>query len=163
MKTLFDSVPKSITEIKLSYHPKTPPYERPVVRCSQDAYELFISQWNVDSIALLEEFKVIYLNRANRVLGICHLSSGGLSGTVVDHRIILATALKCLATTIILAHNHPSGNLMPSGSDERVTERIATASRFHDISLSDHLIISPEGYFSFADEGKLRASFVHSI
>ena len=102
-----------------------------------------------------EHFMVIYLNRRNRV--ICHevISLGGISGTIVDTRVILKRAIETNASAIILSHNHPSGNCRPSGQDKKLTEKIKAASLFFDITVLDHIIVSDEGYYSFADEGEL--------
>ena len=102
-----------------------------------------------------EEFKVMLLNRGNKVIGVYEASSGGLTGTVADPRLILAAALKSLAVSIILSHNHPSGNLKPSRADEELTQKIKVAAAYHDIKVMDHIIITSEGYYSFANEGLL--------
>jgi DNA repair protein RadC len=102
-----------------------------------------------------EVFAVLYLNRANRINHFEVISEGGITGTVADPRIILRRALEEDAVSLILCHNHPSGNLRPSRADEELTQKIREASRFFDIKLLDHLIVSSEGYFSFADEGLL--------
>lgn len=104
-------------------------------------------------IGFLEEFKIILLNRANKVLGICPISLGGISGTIADPKLIFATALKASASGIILAHNHPSGNLKPSQVDIQLTKKLVEAGKFLDLGILDHLIIGSEGYLSFADEG----------
>ena len=93
------------------------------------------------------------MNRANRIIGVMDASSGGITGTVADPRIILCAAIKCCAVNIIIAHNHPSGSLKPSRADEQLTVKIKEAARWLDISVLDHIIISTEGYYSFADEG----------
>ena len=97
----------------------------------------------------------MYLNRANRVIGVFPVSTGGITATIADPRLILAVALKTGACSIILAHNHPSGNLKPSHADEELTHKIKEAAKFMDIKVIEHLIISPdrEMYYSFADEG----------
>ncbi len=100
-----------------------------------------------------EVFGVVYLNKSNKVNHFEIVSSGGISGTVVDTRIILKKALENGATSIILCHNHPSGNLKPSKADEELTKKIKEAAKYHDIAVIDHLIVSEEGYFSFSDEG----------
>ncbi len=98
----------------------------------------------------------MYLNRSNRVIGVYHMSTGGITGTVVDIRLLLSVALKTAATGIILAHNHPSGNLKPSEADKELTNKIKKASEYMDIKLLDHLIIAQEGkYFSFNEDGLL--------
>ncbi len=102
-----------------------------------------------------EEFKVLLLNRANRVTGVYEASAGGITGTVADPRLILAVAIKSVSVSIILAHNHPSGNLKPSRADEELTAKIKEAGKYHEIKVLDHIIISSESYYSFADEGLL--------
>lgn len=140
-----------ISEIKVSYNTRKIPKEK--ITSSQKAYEILLNSWSKGTLELHEEFKVILLNNANEVLGIYQLSKGGITGTVVDVRLILSVALKCNAVGIILAHNHPSGVLKPSESDKTITKKIKNASEFMDIKLLDHLIITKNGYFSFSDEG----------
>ncbi|GIV33617.1 MAG: DNA repair protein RadC [Chitinophagales bacterium] len=100
-----------------------------------------------------EEFWVICLNRANKILAIESISKGGVSGTVADVRIIFRRAVELLASSIILAHNHPSGNKRPSEQDKALTRKMKEAGKIMDIAVLDHLIITADGYFSFADEG----------
>ena len=100
-----------------------------------------------------EEFWLLMLNRANRVLGRYKVSQGGLSGTVIDTRIILKKALDNLASSIIVCHNHPSGNNQPSDADVKITEKLKKAAEMLEIKLLDHVIIADKSYFSFADEG----------
>ena len=95
------------------------------------------------------------MKKAQRVLGIYELSTGGVAGTVADPKLVFMAALKANACKIILRHNHPSGNLKPSRADEELTKRIATAGMYLDIKVNDHIIITSEGYYSFADEGLL--------
>ncbi|MBU3744554.1 MAG: JAB domain-containing protein [Sediminibacterium sp.] len=102
-----------------------------------------------------EVFAVVYLNRGNRILSLETISEGGLTGTVADPRIILKKALEQDATSLVLCHNHPSGNLIPSKADEQLTQKIKQAAALMDISVLDHIIVSQEGYFSFADEGMM--------
>lgn len=102
-----------------------------------------------------EVFAVLFLNQGNRILDYKIISSGGISGTVVDSRIILKTALELGATAIILCHNHPSGNLKPSNADTSITQKIKAAALLMDIKLMDHIIVSNEGFYSFADDGIL--------
>lgn len=101
----------------------------------------------------LESFVVVYLNRANVIIRQEVISEGGITGTVADPRIILKKALDYHAVSIILCHNHPSGNLKPSKADEQLTNKIKNAAAFLDIQVMDHIIVSEEGYYSFADEG----------
>ncbi len=102
-----------------------------------------------------EEFWLLMLNRANRVLGRFKVSQGGISGTVIDTRIILKKALDSLASSIIVCHNHPSGNKQPSEADVKITEKLKNAAEILEIKLLDHLIIAEKSYFSFADEGMI--------
>ena len=102
-----------------------------------------------------ELFAVLFLNQANRVIHYEIISEGGITGTVADPRIILKKALEKNAVSLILCHNHPSGSLKPSRADEELTYKIKEAAKYFDIKVLDHLIVSEEGYFSFADEGKL--------
>jgi DNA repair protein RadC len=100
-----------------------------------------------------EVFAVLFLNRANKINHYEIISRGGISGTVADPRIILKKALEEDATSIVLSHNHPSGNLKPSRADELLTKKIKEAAAYFDIEVVDHIIVSEEGYYSFADEG----------
>jgi len=100
-----------------------------------------------------EVFAVIFLNMANKINHYEVISEGGIAGTVADPRIILKKALAHDATSIILCHNHPSGSIKPSRADEEITKRIRDAAMLLDIKVLDHIIVSEEGYFSFADEG----------
>lgn len=100
-----------------------------------------------------EVFVVMYLNQSNKVLHHEIVSEGGIAGTVVDPRIILQKALAHNATSLVLSHNHPSGNLKPSRQDEMLTEKIRMAASYFDIKIIDHIIVSEEGYYSFADSG----------
>ena len=144
----------TIAEVSLIYRSKVKASDRPQIKCSQDACKLFLERWNPDTLEHVEEFKLILLNRSNFVLGIMDVSKGGISGTVTDVRIILQAAIKANASGIIVCHNHPSGNLNPSESDTRLTQKIKEAGTLVDILLLDHLIvISDEGYYSFADNG----------
>ncbi len=102
-----------------------------------------------------EEFWVLFMNRSNKVIDNVRISQGGISGTVIDVRLILKNALDRLATSIILCHNHPSGNLKPSDADIKITTKISEASRSMDIQLLDHIIVADNSYFSFSDEGMI--------
>ncbi len=128
----------------------TEPVEKPKIGGSGDAYEFLKS----DLIDIPhEEFWVILLNRANRVLKKHQISQGGVTGTMADPKIIFKAALEDLASGIILAHNHPSGNLAASQADVDLTKKLAACGRLLEIQVLDHLIIAGEKYFSFADEG----------
>jgi len=143
-----------VSEIKVSYLPKTTLRDKPMIQSSEEAFQYILEGFDRDTLALQEQFVVMYLNRANKVLGLYRASKGGITGTVADPRLILAIALKIAAVGIIVAHNHPSGSLKPSLEDEKLTCKIKEAARFMDIKLLDHLIIGPSGrYISFAEGG----------
>ncbi|POY38589.1 DNA repair protein [Solitalea longa] len=144
-----------VSEISLSYHPKVKSSEMKMIRTSKDAYDIFMESWDKGLIEFLEEFKVLLLKRNQRVIGLYPVSLGGVSGTVVDAKVIFVAALLSHASTIILCHNHPSGNLQPSEPDLRITKQLKEAGKVLNIDVLDHLIVSKEGYFSFGDEGLL--------
>ena len=144
-----------VSEIELTYKSKVPPSQRTKISCSRDAFNLLKENWNSGTLDYYEEFKILLMNRSNAVLGILAVSKGGISGTVTDVRIILQAALKSNASGLIVCHNHPSGNLNPSESDNKITQKIKEAGNIMDIQLLDHLIITEEDYYSFADNGLL--------
>jgi DNA repair protein RadC len=123
------------------------------VTTSSDVAEVARKCFNDGEIEWRECFLVIALSKANKVIGFHRVSSGGLTGTVADPRIILQFALLSNACSLILSHNHPSGSLKPSRADEELTQKIKTAASYLDIKVLDHVIITAEGYYSFADEG----------
>lgn len=140
-----------ISEIQLKYSASKSP--RVKITRSDDAYNCLKVHWNVDTIELQEEFRMLLLNRANEVLGVHLLSKGGITGTLVDLRLLFAVVLKSAACNIILAHNHPSGNLNPSEADKRLFRKISNAAELLDVQVLDNMIISKQGYFSFTDKG----------
>lgn len=144
-----------IAEVELIYRSKVKPSDRPKIESSKDAYNILLQTWDENTIEFVEQFKVLFLNRANKVLGIYKVSSGGITGTVADPRVIFTAALKANCSGIIISHNHPSGNLKPSRQDEDLTAKINEAGKLLDIKCLDHVIISTEGYYSFADNGLL--------
>jgi len=144
-----------VAEIQISYTPSVAPYQLPQIISSKILYDIMFSFWNMEIINYKELFYVAYLNRSNRILGIHLHSQGGISGTVVDVRQILGIALKANATSFILCHNHPSGNLEPSKADISFTQKIKESANTMELSLLDHLIITKEDYYSFADDGML--------
>jgi DNA repair protein RadC len=144
-----------VAEVRVIYQSKLPIIQHPRVNNSSDAEKIFRTNWSAD-IELVEEFNVLFLNRANYVKGIFRLSRGGLTGTVADPRILFATALKGLAVGIIAGHNHPSGSIKPSSQDIELTKKLKEIGKLHDITLVDHIILTPHsGFYSFADEGML--------
>ncbi len=143
----------TIQEIKVSYTSGN--RDKVKITNSKDSYELFLSCWSQKTIELQEEFKVLLLNRNHQVLGIYPLSKGGVSGTVVDAKLVFSVALKCNASSIIISHNHPSGNLKPSEADMRLTQKLKEAGNCLDVMVLDHIILSKQGYYSFADESQM--------
>ncbi len=142
-----------VSEIQLTYKSTVKPSQRPKITGSKDAYEVLKESWDDSKLELVEQFKAMFTNRANKVLGIYEVSTGGIAGTVADPRLIFVAALKVGASGVLLAHNHPSGNLKPSQADIDLTRKIKEAGKFLEIQLMDHIILTSEGYFSFADEG----------
>jgi DNA repair protein RadC len=137
----------TISEVRLVYKTKVKASERLQVKCSKDAFDIFMENWDLDSIEHIEEFKLLLMNRSNSVLGIMPVSKGGLSGTVTDVRLIFQGAIKANASGIIVCHNHPSVNLNPSEFDAKLTKKIKQAGLLMDILLLDHFIITSEGSY----------------
>jgi len=145
-----------VNEIKISYKGDLKSSKWHKINGSQDAAELIFNDWDKDTISIQETFKVVLLNNSNKVKGIYQLSQGGITGTLIDLRILFAVILKSLSVAIILTHNHPSGKLQPSDADKRLMTKIKKASKLFDITILDHLIFAPDGdYYSFADNGIL--------
>jgi len=144
-----------VAEVKLSYKTTVKASDRPQINSSIDVYKVLRENWNFEIIEFIEEFKIIILNRANRVLGIVPISVGGTAGTVADPKVIFVSALKCNSASIILVHNHPSGNLKPSQADLELTRKLKSAGQFLDLPIIEHIILTKDAYFSFADEGIL--------
>lgn len=140
-----------VNEIKLSYSRKGN-CER-LITTSYDAMKVFREHFDADEMDYRESFFALYLNQANKVLGIKKISECGISSTLVDVRIVMQAALLCNASGIIVAHNHPSGNLKPSSCDIKMTNRIKDAAKIMSISLLDHIILTSDAHMSFADEG----------
>ena len=142
-------------EIKISYK-NNGNSNQLKINDAKDANRIIMDSWDTDTIELFESFKVVFLNNANVVKGISTISTGGIAGTIVDIRLIFATALKTLSTAIILTHNHPSGVIVPSKADLQLTKKIVAAGELLDIKVLDHIIVTPHGfYYSFANNGKL--------
>ncbi|MGY3055591.1 DNA repair protein RadC [Pedobacter sp. UYEF25] len=142
-----------VAEIEVSYHPHFKASERPKISSSLVCYEILKHNWNNNTIEYKEDFNILLLNRANNVLGIHQISTGGQAGTVVDPKMIFSVALKAGAASIILSHNHPSGNLNPSEQDRSITGRLVECGKLLDINILDHMIVTKNAYFSFLDEG----------
>ncbi len=142
-----------VAELLVSYSPNIISEQK--ISNSRETYSLITNHWNLDTMEMYEEVKIILFNRANKALGVYDLSKGGMSSSIIDVKIILSIVLKTLASGIILVHNHPSGNLVPSKFDIDVTQKLKSAYDLMDVAFLDHLIISKENYFSFADDGLL--------
>ncbi len=141
-----------LNRIRLVREPS--PYIPLSCKSSEAAYEL-IKQFMGDSLDIYESFFALFLNRANIITDYAKISQGGISGTLVDSRLILKYAIETLSSGVILAHNHPSGNTIPSKSDKDLTLRIQKQLAQFEIQVLDHLIITTNRYYSFADHGDL--------
>ncbi len=150
-----DSTIPRLAEIKITYSPKLKASERQKISGSRDA-ERILRPLFEDFIEHREAMYALYLNRSNSVLGAFLIGVGGVAGTVADPKLIFQAALKCNASGVILAHNHPSGNASASQADIELTKRAMQAGKLLDIQILDHIILLPEGiYTSLADEGLL--------
>lgn len=128
------------------------PVEKPVINMPSKAYDLMLDKLTgLDQ----EEFWVIYLNTAKRVITRARISQGGVAATVVDVKIVLRHAIDNLASAIILVHNHPSGSLRPSAHDDALTDKLKNAAKLIDVCVVDHIIFSSRGFYSYSDEGRL--------
>jgi DNA repair protein RadC len=144
----------NLAEIQVSYRTTIKASERRKITTSKDAESILREIWS-SGMEFKEEFYIILLNRANKVLGWYKVSEGGMSGTVVDPKLVFSIALKSLASSLVLAHNHPSGNLKPSNEDINLTKKLKEAGALLEIPVLDHLILTTDGYFSFGDEGMM--------
>ena len=145
-----------VNEITVLYERKSIELERNKIKCSQDVIGLLKEVYEKNKISYQEEVIVLYLKSSDKLIGYQKLCSGGLTSAIIDVRLIFSTALKTLATGIIISHNHPSGNINPSKIDELITKKIVEAGKLLDINVLDHIIVNPDfEYFSFADEGYL--------
>ncbi|KOF04162.1 DNA repair protein [Roseivirga seohaensis subsp. aquiponti] len=142
-------------EVRLVYKNKTRAEDRPQITNANKAYEILRASWDDDQISLLEEAKVLFLDNRLRLMSISSISKGGTTGTVIDPKIVFAMALKRRCSSIILSHNHPSGNLKPSQADISITRKFSEAGKLLDITVSDHIIITDEGYCSMANDGHM--------
>lgn len=144
-----------VCEVKLTYKSKIKASEREKILSAENAYKILLSVFDSETIQYKEFFKVILMNRANKVLGVCHISEDGLNETSADIRIIMQAAILGNASAIILAHNHPSGNIQPSMQDDQVTKRVKEIAKLIGINLLDHLIITDETYYSYSENGRI--------
>ncbi len=143
-----------VAEIELTFKNKVRPCDRPQITSSRQSYDILLNNWS-DQLEWIEEFNILLLDRANRVLCFYNVSKGGQTGTVVDAKVVFAAALKSRCVGIILAHNHPSGALHPSLADIQLTKKLVEGAKLLDLKILDHIIVTPYDYYSFADEGKI--------
>ena len=148
--TLFNS---NIAEISITYSCKVKAADRTQITKSEKAYEVFIESF--PSLEHREYFYALFLDRANRVLWVYQVSSGGITGTIVDPKILFQAALKANACAIIMGHNHPSGQIQPSEADISLTRKMKQGGEFLELPVLDHIIIGQDKYYSFADEGRI--------
>ena len=148
--TLFE---QQIAEIKISYSHKVKPSNQIKITGSKAVYDFVYPIW--PDIEYRESFGILLLSRGMKILGISWISLGGISGTVVDPKLIFQTALKANASAVILLHNHPSGTLLTSDADRRITRRVKEGGKLLDIDVPDHIIITSESYYSMADNGEM--------
>lgn len=129
-------------------------FKKVKITSSKDAYQV-IKQFYHEDIEIYESFFILLLNRSNETIGFAKISQGGITGTVVDTKIIAKYCIDTLASGVILAHNHPSGNLSPSDADNKITLKIKKALEYIDTVILDHLILTKNDYYSFTDNGKM--------
>ena len=141
-------------KVRIVYSKKVKPNERPKVTKSEDAVEILRGIWS-KQIEAREEVFALLMDKNNRVLGYQLVGKGGVSGVVMDSRLILSVAIQTLSSGVILAHNHPSGNINPSSIDLKITQRIKKALKLMGINLLDHIILTKHDFYSFADYGGL--------
>lgn len=138
----------------LSISPGDPGFESAIIRRSEDA-EKYARQFYGDDIEILESFFIMLLNKANAVTGWVKISQGGTAGTVVDPKIVAKYAVDSLSSGVILCHNHPSGRLLASEADNQITRKIKDGLKLFDIAVLDHIILSSNGFYSYADDGNI--------
>jgi DNA repair protein RadC len=144
----------NLGEVTVAYKYNSSLKNRPKITDDKKAHEIIMKLMDMDKIGLQEQIVVLYLNQTNLVIGTSNAFMGGLTGSVVDIRIIVATALNLMATGVIIAHNHPSSNLNASTQDITLTKKLKTALSYMDINLLDHFIVTPENeYLSMSHEG----------
>jgi DNA repair protein RadC len=130
-------------------------YVPKMIKTPADSYSLLKHIYDPGELCLLENFYVMALNRRNEVIGLMHLSKGGCTGTIVDVKMVMVALLGCAAQSFVISHNHPSGSLMASQQDMRITKTLQEAAKLLDMCLLDHVIVTHTGYFSFAEQGLL--------
>lgn len=143
----------TVNEVEIIYRNAVPYQDRIQIRSSSTAYEILRSMWDLNRMEMVEQFKILLVDQKNNCLAVSDIATGGISSCLADPKVIFTTALKARASAIILAHNHPSGNLTPSEPDKALTRRLKEGGKLLDIAILDHLIVTPHNYCSFADDG----------
>ena len=143
----------TVAEIEISYKPIIT--DHTVITSSYQAYELVKQLWDNEKINLQEQFAALFFNQSKKVIGWKVIANGNMTKCIVDIKLLVSLALHCMATHVVIVHNHPSGNLKPSDYDETIIQTIKDALKLIDVQLQDHLIICENGYYSFCDEGLL--------
>ena len=143
-----------VAEVELIYKSKVKTADRPKISSSRNSYEILTILF-ADLMEHREAFWILLLNRANKAIGAYCVSLGGVAGTVADPKLIFQAAIKANACAIILAHNHPSGNLQPSEADISLTKKLKEGGKFLEVQVLDHIIMTEGKYYSFADEGMM--------
>ena len=143
------------TAARIVVHYKAASLNNATIKTHKDAYKMIISVWDKELINLQEQAMAFFLNRKNMLIGYRLICSGTSHQCFIDVKFLASLALHTMASSVILAHNHPSGRTEPSGADRVITEKIRLALELIDVKLIEHIIITEEGYYSFADEGKL--------
>ncbi len=149
MKIFKTPLPEITLKYKVHHHQKVK------IKASNDAYMLLLDIYNLDTINYIETAVVLFLNRANNTIGWMKISDGGMACTIIDAKVLFSTALQCGASSIIISHNHPSGETIPSDQDIRLTKDLVQIGKLLDLKLLDHLIVTEHKHFSFADGGML--------
>lgn len=145
-----------LREVRLTYKGKSDINSQPEIHISQQAYDLLIREcYDPETIEYRESIKLIFLNVKKRVLGIMNLTDGGISTATADVKIIMQAALLSCACGIIISHNHPSKSVKPSKDDDCLTYKLKKACEVMSIEFCDHIIVTPESYYSYSDEGRL--------
>ncbi len=143
---------KTIKNYNLTVKESESEFKKVKITSSKDAYQV-IKQFYHEDVEIYESFFILLLNRANETIGYAKISQGGVTGTVVDVKIIAKYCIDTLASSVILAHNHPSGNLLPSDADNKITLKVKKALEYIETVVLDHLILTKNDYYSFADNG----------
>ena len=144
---------QEIAEVKLTYSHKVKPSNQIKVTSSREIYNQVAPLW--EDMDYRESFAILLLSRSMKILGISWISLGGISGCVVDVRLIFQAALKANSSYLVILHNHPSGNLSPSSADIAITQKIKSGAKLLNIDIPDHIILTSDSYYSFADEGMI--------